>query len=156
MLLLRPAQPDDCELLWHWVNEPQVRASAFSSGAIAWNDHVRWFHCKLQDPRCHIYIAQTDEQVSIGQIRFDCTDDSNAEIDVSLAQECRGSKRGTMLVQKGVAKLFQETSIQNVHAYIKVNNIASIKTFEKAGFEKLKIEIVKGFQAIHYQQKRLS
>lgn len=154
MLTLRPTQLTDCEQLWHWVNDADVRASAFSSSPIAWEDHRQWLSRKLHDPQCYMFIAQTSEGTAIGQIRFDCSDDQNAEIDISLDKNQRGFRHGIILLQKGIEKLFEETKIQRVHAYIKSENVASIKLFERADFQKVGIEIVKEFEALHYQKER--
>jgi len=154
MLTLRPTQLADCECLWHLVNDAEVRASAFSSNPIAWEDHLQWLSHKLHDPQCYMFMAQTPEGTAIGQIRFDCRDDQNAEVDISLDKNQRGFKHGIILLQKGIERLFEETFVQLIHAYIKPENIASIKLFERVEFEKIGLEIVKEVEALHYQKKR--
>ncbi|NEO24427.1 GNAT family N-acetyltransferase [Moorena sp. SIO4A5] len=154
-LRLRAVREDDCELLWQWVNEPQVRASAFSSTTIPWDDHVQWFRSKLADPSCYIFIAQNANQVDIGQIRFDCRYDGNAEVDLSLASDQRGLGYGSRLIEIGIKQLFQQTAtIHCVHAYIKLDNLASMRAFERAGFQKLQVESIKGHPALHYRYSR--
>lgn len=150
MLTLRQVREDDCRLLWEWANDPQVRAAAFSSDPIPWEDHVEWFADKLNDPNCLIFVALNDQGTPIGQIRFDITDEQEAEIDVSIAGDRRGSGYGTLLLNQGVEEIFRTTPIRIVHAFIKPDNVGSIRAFEKAKFERVGLETMKGHTAKHY------
>ncbi|MEK7218316.1 MAG: UDP-2,4-diacetamido-2,4,6-trideoxy-beta-L-altropyranose hydrolase, partial [Patescibacteria group bacterium] len=47
-LRLRPATVGDGRTLWEWANDPTVRASAFSSDPIPWEEHMQWFGKKLR------------------------------------------------------------------------------------------------------------
>ena len=68
---LRPANYKDCEFLWEWVNDPEVRKASFSSETIPWETHKTWFTKKLANPDCYIYIAIDENEKPVGQIRFD-------------------------------------------------------------------------------------
>ena len=154
VLRLRPVREDDCKLLWQWANDPEVRASAFSSDSISWEKHVQWFTHKLHDINCHIFIALDSQDTPIGQVRFDTHNDEQAEIDVSLAQEKRGVGYGKFLINTAVKVLFSRTAIQAVHAFIKPSNEASIRAFEKANFTRTSREVLKKQFALHYKRIR--
>jgi len=147
---LRRVREDDCRLLWEWANDKEVRASAFSSNPIPWEEHVRWFMRKLQDPNCFIFVALDNEDTPLGQVRFDIVRDGEAEIDVSIDKDRRRLGYGALLLSKAVNEVFRLTSISIVHAFIKPNNEASMKAFERTGFKRLSIEKVRGNVAVHY------
>jgi UDP-2,4-diacetamido-2,4,6-trideoxy-beta-L-altropyranose hydrolase len=151
---LRVVEDRDCELLWQWANDPDVRASAFSSEPIPWDDHVRWFERKRQDPKSHIFIALNLQDMPIGQIRFDLDENESAEIDVSVDRDKRGLGYGKILIESAVASIFTITSVKTVHALIKSNNDSSINAFEKAGFQKFFEESISGNSTIRYILKR--
>ncbi|HCI03564.1 MAG: GNAT family N-acetyltransferase [Candidatus Peribacteraceae bacterium] len=134
-LSLRNASQNDSRLLWEWANDPIVRASAFNTEPIPWEDHENWFDKKLKDPNCFIYIAELSNE-PIGQIRFNC-DGQSANIDIHLAPEARGKGLGTNLLTSGIEKIFAESEINEIHSSVKVENAPSSKMFLKAGFSDL-------------------
>jgi RimJ/RimL family protein N-acetyltransferase len=153
-LRLRQVREDDCRLLWEWANDKEVRASAFSSDPIPWEEHVRWFIRKLHEPTCFIFIAVDNEDTPLGQVRFDVDKDGEAEIDVSIDRDKRGLGYGALLISKAVKEVIRVTHIRAVHAFIKPNNEASMRAFERAGFKRLGVENVRGNIALHYIWRR--
>ncbi|GAB4407518.1 MAG: hypothetical protein Fur0044_00480 [Anaerolineae bacterium] len=147
-LNLRPVSEQDCELLWRWVNEPGVRQSAFQSEYIPWEEHIQWFSKKLADPCCFHYIALNDENVPVGQIRFD-VEGTEAEVDISLDTTKRGLGYGSLLISLGVKYLVRQASITEIHSWVKVENRASIRAFTKAGFILQEQGLVKQQQYVH-------
>lgn len=130
---LRPATTDDARLLWGWVNDPAVRASAFEGAPIPWEDHVRWLGAKLAGGDCRIYVAERDG-VPVAQVRFDLDGDGGAEIDVSVDPLARGRGIGTASVRAGCVRVFAETGVHRVIARVKPDNAASLQLFASAGF----------------------
>ncbi|WP_084568720.1 UDP-2,4-diacetamido-2,4,6-trideoxy-beta-L-altropyranose hydrolase [Chloroflexus sp. Y-396-1] len=155
-LRLRRVREDDCRLLWEWANEKETRASSFSSDPIPWDKHVQWFTRKLLEPNCFFFIAVNRENAPIGQVRFDIDTDGEAEISINIDKDKRGLGYGTLLISKAVNEVFRLTHIRSVHAFIKPNNEASIRAFERAGFKRLSIENIRGNVAIHYIRTRNS
>ena len=149
-LRLRPVREADCKLLWEWVNDPEVRASAFSSNPIPWQDHVQWFKHKLQDSNCYIFIAHDERDTPIGQIRFDTLENKQAKIDVSVDKGKRRLGYGSLIINMSIKELFRLTSIRTVHAFIKPHNRNSARAFKKAQFKKYGIETVRGSIALHH------
>ena len=147
-LVLRPVREEDVDLLWKWVNDPDVRQSAFHSTSIPWEEHRKWFASKRRDPHCYQFIAINDLGVPIGQLRFDISGDG-AEIDVSVDKDERKKGYGSLLISLGIKELIQTVPVQVVHAYIKPDNHASIKSFQKANFANQGLEVVKGISAVH-------
>jgi RimJ/RimL family protein N-acetyltransferase len=153
-LRLRPVEERDCRLLWEWANDPVVRAASFSQAPIPWEDHQAWFKGKMNDGNSLILIGENEQGRAIGQFRFDSRSSEDGDIDVSLAPEARGAGYGSVLIDLGVRKIFERTGTQRVHAFIRPENQASMRAFERAGFARLGDEQVKGHTAIHYIRTR--
>lgn len=149
-LRLRPAQQSDSRLLWEWANDSGVRAAAFSSAPIPWEQHVLWFTSKMKDPACRILIAEDRQGRAVGQFRMDWRTGEDADIDVSLSSECRGAGYGRVLIDLGVSHALAERRASRLHAFVKPENQASRRSFELAGFGKLGEERVNGHTAVHY------
>lgn len=150
MLRLRQVREEDCRLLWEWANDPEVRASAFSSDPIPWEEHVQWFMHKLHESSCLLLVALDEQDIPVGQVRLDVKDDGKAEIDVSIDRGKRGLGYGSLLIDMAVEEAFRVTPIQAVHAFIKPHNEGSIRAFEKAKFKRLGTETMRGNAATHY------
>lgn len=147
---LRPVKEEDCELLWHWANDPEVRSSAFDSEPINWETHVKWFEHKLNSQNSFIFIVEDINNNPIGQVRFDMIENKEAEIDISIEKKNRGKKLGSEIINQGILYLSKEVAIKSVHSLIKVENKASILIFEKSNFHWLETKNVKNHLAYHY------
>jgi UDP-2,4-diacetamido-2,4,6-trideoxy-beta-L-altropyranose hydrolase len=149
---LRPAREEDSRLLFEWASDPEVRASAFSSASISWEHHAQWFAAKMKDPDCRILIAEDERGKPIGQFRVDWRGPENGEIDVSVSRGCRGRGYGSKIVHLGVEAAFEgrSTDANVLHAYVKLENDASQRAFESAGFRSLGEKNVNGHRTVHY------
>jgi len=148
-LALRPVRVEDCRLIWEWANDPVARALSFSTEKIPWEKHVAWFESKRTDPSIHFFIAVDKNDVPAGQIRFQINGQA-AVVSVSLAPEQRGRGYGAKIIQMGTRELWVTTKTNIIHAYIKQDNIASIRAFVKAGFISAGMAEVHGCPALHY------
>jgi len=149
IISLRPANKNDCQLLWEWTNDSEVRRSSFNMAYISWEEHINWFNNKLNDPNCIIFIAEDSTGTPIGQIRFDIIGEE-AEISISVDNSFRGLGYGVVMIRKGAEEIFQKNIAKIIHALVKLDNIASAKSFDKAGFKDLGTNIVKNYKAKHY------
>ena len=132
-LELHEISEKDCEVIWKWSNDSVVRKFAFHSGPISWKEHREWFETKIGDPNCFFYIAIDGLGKQVGQIRFDVSD-GIAETDISVVREKRGFGFGQQIIKFGVELLCKRIFIRRVYALVKIENIASVKAFQKAGF----------------------
>lgn len=136
-LILRVVQADDCRLIWKWANDPVTRSNSFSSEMIAWDEHVAWFTTKLSDSRSYFYLGFNLENQPLGYVRFQQISDTEADISVAIAPEQRQRGYGTKLICHGVARVWQNTKINRINAYIKPDNLTSRHIFTKAGFSEV-------------------
>ena len=147
-LRLRRAQADDCELLFTWVNDPEVRASSFSSDPIAWERHQEWFREKLADPNALLYVVIASDDSPIGQVRYDI-DGLRAIISISLGAGFRSKGYGGKCLSLAVEELFRSTSATVIDAYVKPTNESSLRMFLNAGFRRQQSTVFAGQPAVH-------
>jgi UDP-2,4-diacetamido-2,4,6-trideoxy-beta-L-altropyranose hydrolase len=133
-LHLRTAQPDDVRFLFELVNDEEVRRQSFLSGAISWEGHQEWFLRKLDDPRTQIYIA-LEGDTPVGQLRLDCLEAGQAEIDYSVVPQRRGSGLAKAILRRGTRRAFRELAVNQIVARVKPKNDASRKALTASGFE---------------------
>jgi UDP-2,4-diacetamido-2,4,6-trideoxy-beta-L-altropyranose hydrolase len=153
-LRLRRVRNDDCQLLWRWANDTEVREASFITEAILWEDHVRWFSQKRNDPSWLQFIAVDDREQPVGQVRFDLKDGESAEIGVSIDRERQGSGYGKLILELAAAELFRTTTVRTINAFIKIGNLKSINAFEKAHYKKIGQLEIHGEQSVRYVRER--
>lgn len=145
---LRPARPSDDHLLWQWANEATTRAMSFSAAPIPWEQHRAWFTRKLSDASCHFYIAVDEQDTPLGQVRFD-VDENEAVISVSIDPAFRGRGYAAAMIANACRSLSHRDLVRRIHAYIKPENVASRRTFAKAGFAEIGTTTRPGCCAVH-------
>lgn len=136
-LQLRRASFQDCDLLWEWANEASVRAASFHSEAISRDEHREWFASKLRAENARIYVAEDQSGSAVGQFRVEWRTTDEAAVHVSIAAEKRGLGIGGELIRRAMEMASRETATRRFHAYIKPENKASLRAFEKAGFTRV-------------------
>ena len=145
---LRGVRPDDCRMLWDWADAPEVRAQAFDSTPIPWEEHRGWFADKMVDDDTLIYIGEHRDGRPIGQVRFEVDDRRDAEISIVVDREFRSGGYGWMLLR--AAMQAAPDDIETFHAYVKPENAASLNLFQSLGFEVAGETQRKGCRAIHF------
>ena len=152
---LRPARDSDCELIWHWRNDPEVRSVALNKQLIAWAEHDDWFLKSQADPNHQILIAENTAGQPIGQIgfQFNALGDQ-VELNVILDQKHRGRGTGVLLIKNALERVFSTTEVSNVVAQMRSGNTASEKSFRAAGFKTIAPTIVDGVMARQFLFKR--
>jgi len=134
-IFLRNATEGDCRFIWESANDPVVRAVSFSSDEISWEVHKKWFEKKLAEQSTLLLIAENKQKEKIGQLRFEKKTEGYV-ISVSLVEKFRGKGLGSLLIQLGSEKLFRTfPSADRINAYIKPENVSSVRSFEKAGYK---------------------
>lgn len=127
---IREANTNDAKLLFHWVNDPEVRESALNSNLIDWPNHSNWFNKKLNSANAQIYIAEGFSHYPLGQARIELKNGVWL-IDYSIDKSFRGLGLG----HKMIAEMIMQNPQKNFIAEVKLENIASQLVFEKLGFE---------------------
>jgi UDP-2,4-diacetamido-2,4,6-trideoxy-beta-L-altropyranose hydrolase len=142
----------DCATLWKWANNPIVRKSAFNTEYISIEEHKSWFFQKINDSNCYFFIGLDAYDSPVGQIRFDLDGDI-ATVDISIDKKWRGKGFAKSLLNQGIQKLLKLCNVTTLKAYIKKENIDSIKTFMACNFEFSENKIIKNSEAIVLSRK---
>lgn len=145
---LRRVHEKDSRLIWEWANAPDTRAVSFSPEPISWERHLQWFSLKLNDPDCFFSIAVNGEGVPIGQVRYDVSG-CEATVSISIGANFRGRGYGRAILMSASRQLYRVSRVKIIHAYIKMDNETSMRTFAKCGFRQTGTATVQGLPSAH-------
>ncbi|PYV58161.1 MAG: UDP-2,4-diacetamido-2,4,6-trideoxy-beta-L-altropyranose hydrolase [Acidobacteria bacterium] len=145
---LRPVTASDSRLLWEWANDPEVRKQSFTQETISWPVHDSWFQSRLAESDTLIRIAENQNGDSIGVVRFKLSEE-NAVVSISLAQQFRGLGLAATVLKCALQELAQTIPVRDISAYVKPENLSSLRLFERAGFVCKEQTRVKGQAAMH-------
>lgn len=134
MLQLAEAKENDLIFLFNLANDEEVRRQSFSTKPISLSEHTAWFHSVLHNPSRLLYVFFV-KQSFVGQVRFDL-DQHTAIVSISLHADFRGFGLAPDLLKLGLLRLKEERgeAVKEVYAYVKEDNVASLKAFTKANF----------------------
>lgn len=150
-LEIRKAVASDVDLLFNWTNDELVRRHSFSSELIPYESHCNWYQKKIKDENSMFFIIQQDNTPA-GLVRFDI-EEGTATIGVSIDKNFRGKGLGAKIIALGVESYFNEKELP-ILASIKNENVASIKSFKKAGFSFFKNDVINDVESVVYQLKK--
>jgi UDP-2,4-diacetamido-2,4,6-trideoxy-beta-L-altropyranose hydrolase len=132
-IILRDVTDLDRELIWQWANDEETRKASYSQAHICWDEHIQWFDSVQRQKNHRFYIANNGSKNPVGQIRF-ASDDKDTIVSFSIAPDSRRRGYGETILLKAAEKLFNETNIEQILAYVKSENMSSLRVFQKAGF----------------------
>lgn len=128
----KKATEEDCLDLFNWRNDPDVRENSFNSEEISFETHKDWFLNSLNSDKRDIFILFEGNE-KLGVIRFDVKDDF-AEISITVKKEKRGQGYASAALKLLSDYYLNEKPINLIIAKVKSENIASLKSFQKAGY----------------------
>ncbi len=120
-------------MLWEWANDPETRSVSFSTDPISWEHHVRWFAEKIKDPEHVFFILLNLDDEPIGQVRY-AVNGKEAAISMSISPKFHGWGYGSQGIRMAIAEFFTHVDVDVIRAYIKPENLKSVKAFTRAGF----------------------
>jgi RimJ/RimL family protein N-acetyltransferase len=153
ILSFRKATQADMMIYFEWANDVDVRKQSYQTGTIRLEDHKEWFLKKINDSNCHMLLFENEDQVPVGQVRFQKENEKVYVIGISLAKEFRGKGlAGTILLMASdyFLAIFPEITI---YAYIKISNTESIRSFAKAGFVFANNVMIENSESVLYIKK---
>lgn len=136
----RKATKDDLMLVYNWSNDPLVRNNSFNSEPIVLNQHRNWFATKIKDANTLFLIALVNNKPA-GIIRYSI-EDKYSLVSIMISKAFRGQKLAETFLKKS-SVLYFKIEDKPVLAYIKNENIASVKAFENSGYQYFKEELIK-------------
>ncbi|MCO4292942.1 GNAT family N-acetyltransferase [Solitalea sp. MAHUQ-68] len=151
MISFRQAEPADVDLIFDWANDELTRKNSFNSDPVKYETHVTWFNNQLQNAGSIILIFFSD-QVACGQVRFNMGNETI--IGITIAREFRGRSLGKIMLKEACDFFFTKFPKNEITAYIKEENKASISAFEKAGFLFYEKRTVSNCESVVYKKRK--
>ena len=132
---LRPATPEDRDLVFGWRNIPEIIALGSSQKPVSALEHSDWFGSILRSRNCRLFIILLDD-VPIGQVRFEIKENDHAEISIFLITGSTGRGLGAVSINKSCRLAFASfPEASCIVAFVRKNNVGSLRAFGKAGFK---------------------
>ena len=133
----RKATEIDLDLYFNWTNDTDTRNNSFNNQVVDYQTHTSWFLRKLVDKNTLLLVFENEEQIPVGQVRIEQKLSENI-IGISIDKNFRGLGLAVIMLEISCKIFFEEFDEKTIYAYIKKVNLASIKSFKKAGFEEEK------------------
>ena len=144
-LTLRKTTFEDALDIFNLSNDDIVRKNSFYPAKIEWEQHLKWLKEKLEDKNCVFLVVIDNLNKFYGQVRFDINSvNKEATINISLEKTIRGLGLSSFIIDKSVNELLKIKKVRSIKAYIKEENISSLKSFKKANFRFFENLIFKG------------
>jgi RimJ/RimL family protein N-acetyltransferase len=152
LLKIREATESDAKLIFNWSNDSLVRAQSFYSNTIEFENHENWFKEKLQNDNSLLVINNFDGN-NIGLVRYEIENDK-CSVGILIDEKFRGKGLSSSMLINSSSYYFKKFSTP-IFAYIKESNIASIRSFEKAGYSFFNKIEVNGFNTLVYKLEKI-
>ncbi len=130
----RNVNESDLMLYFDWTNDNSVRENSYQSEPILLENHTNWFLNKIKDSHCEMKVFENHLGTPIGQVRIQKQDDKTANIGISNDKNHRGKGYASKMLQMASEDFLKNNPQFCIEAYIKLENEASLKAFEKAGY----------------------
>ena len=131
-LSLRKVIKTDEILLFDWTNDPDVRKWSFNKNSITVDLHKIWFKQKCDDVNALMWIFEVNNKPA-GLVRLE-KDNSEVVLNYLIASQSRGKGWASKMLKMAMNEVRSYWQNIKVFAYTLPENIASIKSLEKAGF----------------------
>lgn len=142
----RKASKDDLKIYFKWANDSEVRKNSFNSTEISIENHTKWFLNKIVDDKTLMLVFFNSKNEPIGQARIE-DNENETIIGVSVNREHRKTGYANRIIFNA-SKYFMQTKNKSITAYIKKDNLASIKAFQDAGYKFVSNINIQGHESI--------
>jgi RimJ/RimL family protein N-acetyltransferase len=129
---IRKANMKDCNILFEWANDPLSRKNSFNPAQIKYESHKKWLAEKFEQKTNIFYIIEFENQKA-ALVRFERKKEETTVIGIHIDKKFRGRGLASEFIIKASKKYLVKNS-EKISAFIKIENMASIKSFTKAGF----------------------
>ncbi len=148
-LSFRKVNALDKQRLFDWANDELTRANSFSTQPITFAEHSEWFDKKIKSEDTSYYIGEVRSDAA-GVVRFDKTATGEVVVGILIDKNYRGRNLAVAFL-KQACKIYLSESKANISAYIKIQNVASVKAFERAGFVLVEQLDIDGVPALKFK-----
>lgn len=144
----KKATEEDVITVFNWSNDPEVRKNSFQSNPILLQDHKDWYSKKIKDKNAYFLIALIKEEPA-GIVRYEIGLDK-ATIGILVDKKFRGQKMASTILIKSAELYFSNHKLP-IFAYIKKDNLPSVKSFQRAGYKYYNEEVIDGSNSYIYR-----
>ncbi|HIE46160.1 MAG TPA: UDP-2,4-diacetamido-2,4,6-trideoxy-beta-L-altropyranose hydrolase [Flavobacteriaceae bacterium] len=142
------ASEEHVKQIYDWSNDKLVRRHSYNRAKIEYDNHVSWFNKKIRNNQVLFLIILINNTPS-GIVRFEI-DNKETTIGILISKKYRGQSLAVDVLKKATNKYFLKYHYP-IFAYIKKTNIASVKSFEGAGYMLYKEEVVSSINSFIYK-----
>jgi len=130
----RIADESDLKDIWEWRNDVKTRKMFLTASKVSFDEHQKWYSEILSRKSSYLYIGIINAKDKIGVCRFDLGEScEEATISININPKYRGRGFCCLMLLSAIDS-FQKERHLNLRANIKKENKASIKCFQKCGF----------------------
>jgi len=152
-LRYRQATERDLDLYHEWASDPAVRSQSFNRGAIPYDTHCAWFRCRLAaTDGLMLVFEDAGSGEPVGQVRFE-GEPGHAVVGLSIAASHRGRGFAAEMLRQATAEFHHRHPERLVRAHIRLENTASRRAFEKAGYTLVGQETFSGVPSVVFEQR---
>jgi len=130
---LRPATHADADRLLAWRNDADAVHFSASGAAVAPEEHRRWIESRLGRSSPRLWVAESGG-TAVGMVRLD-VDDGVGVVSIAVAPEHRGHGLSGEMLGALVDIARADGDVERMAARVSADNLASLRAFERAGFE---------------------
>lgn len=133
LLEFRKVNENDVQLIYDWNNDPITRANSHNQARIEFADHEKWFAARIKDEQLDFLIFSYNG-TPCGTVRI-LREETENVIGIAIAPEFRGKKLAALILSQAGEYFYGRHGRKEITAYIKKQNSASIRSFQKVGYE---------------------
>src|SRR3990167_4767292 len=140
-IILRPVCIEDSQTLLAWRNEPGTIPWMGSARELSFEEHHNWLINSLDNKNILILIIEMNT-IPVGQIRYQKDTswiENTAKVSINIAQKMHGKGIASIAFKQGSELIRKLGFAYNIFAYVRLNNLGSIKAMENAGYKRGKI-----------------
>ncbi len=135
MINVRKLLIEDIDDVFNWRNDLVSRKNSINQKKIKYPSHRVWFK-KILLSKENKYFIGTHKREKVGFVRYEKNKDDNYVVSININPEFRNRGFGSKLLLKSQLQKEIIKDCKVLFSMIKKNNLASIKTFEKANYTK--------------------
>jgi L-amino acid N-acyltransferase YncA len=132
---IRRASKGDCESIFDWRNNIEVRQASKNSQEIDWLEHQKWYSDVIENPNTLLLIGEI-EGLAVGVVRFD-VENIEASISIYLSPEGRNRCIGVDLLSAAEECFIAYfPHVKLFTAEVLANNISSHMLFQSFDYSR--------------------
>jgi UDP-4-amino-4,6-dideoxy-N-acetyl-beta-L-altrosamine N-acetyltransferase len=133
---LSSIRPEDSEVLFRWINDPETVRFNAPYKPVHWASHEDWVRSLGAAPDRHVFVIRVDAR-PVGVVQLVDIDPihRSAELTIRIGEDVdRGRGTGTEALRLAVGFAWRDLNLHRVWARVFATNARAIRAFQKAGF----------------------